>query len=85
MENILLSSAAVGGALFFVAFALCFALVIGIKLIDRREGTQKPCDKKTPPQTAEEKQPEAVYYIVERKRKAPKKGEYSAPKQFSFK
>jgi len=85
MEKLLLSSAGVGGVLFFIAFALCFALVIGIKLIDKKELEKKQPEQKTPPQKEEEPKPETIYYIVERKRKAPKKKEYSAPKQFSFK
>ncbi len=63
-------------------FALCAVIVHSFKLI--LIGWRSFGRQKTPePVLKQEKPPEPVYYLVERKKKRPK-AEYAEPKQINF-
>lgn len=74
--------------MFFAALALCAAFVFMVKFIDgkstlkNRKEENANDEKKEAPE--EEPAPQQIYYIVERKKRAPKK-DYGEPKQISFK
>lgn len=72
------------GALYtFFALLICIVVICGCKLA--RIGF-RTIGKKLPPETPpkEDKPPEPVYYLVERKKKRVKT-EYSDPKRIQFK
>ena len=81
---LLLSIQAWGALYAAILFVICAAAVHIVRLVVFGYGAMK---KKPPENKPEQKAPEkseAVYYIVERKKKRPK-AEYSDPKRFQFK
>lgn len=83
-----LLSSATGGALTVLIFLFCFSAVAFVKLawlgffsINVRKSDEK--EKTENKNEPEVKNSEPVYYIVERKKKIPKKN-YSEPKKISF-
>lgn len=72
-----------GGVVSALLFLICFILVLlcryaRIGYLSTRKQKDKPQEKKPEPKA------EPVYYLVERKRKAPKK-QYGEPKEIKFK
>jgi len=65
-----------------ILFVICFLVVHGVKLalVGLRSLRKKAPEE---PPKAEEKTPEPIYYLVERKKKRSKK-EYSEPKRIDF-
>lgn len=68
----------------FLIFALCFAAVALFRLaaLGFKYARAKP-EKSEKPEMKNEKQPEPIYYIVEKKRA--RKCTYSRPKEIKFK
>lgn len=79
---LLLSVQARGGLWCLFLLIVCAIVVHGVKLAKIGYRT---LGKKLPPEPPKpkEKAPEPVYFLVERKKKRPKK-EYSEPKQITF-
>ncbi len=77
----LLSVQGQGAGWCLVVFLLAFIVALVLKLIAAGYRSYR----KLPPQppSVPEKKPEPVYYIVERKKKRPKK-EFGEPKEISF-
>lgn len=91
--NNLLSSPALGALGLFALFALSFAGVHFVLLMQRGFAPPKETPKETPKERPKEKppeapapskQPETVYYIVERKKRR-QKSDYTEPRQIHFK
>lgn len=68
--------------LLVILFLICFLIVHGIRLamIGLRSLRLKPPEEAKPKQ----KEPEQIYYLVERKKKRSRK-QYTEPKQIDFK
>ncbi len=91
----LLASTLFGGLYLFLLFGICFGCVAGAKALrielKKRETVHtKKSRESDPPATAadqsekhEKKQPQTVYYIVEKKRARPKNN-YGEPKEIKF-
>ena len=82
-DMLILSVQGLGALYVFCSLLICIIVVCGCKLA--KVGL-RTLGKKLPPEAPpkEEKTPEAVYYLVERKKKRVKT-EYSDPKRIQFK
>lgn len=89
----LLASTLFGGLYLFLLFGICFGCVASAKALRRemrkRDAERTKQTKEIEPPTAdqseknEKKQPQTVYYIVEKKRARPKNN-YGEPKEIKF-
>ena len=71
------ASTAIGGLYLLLLFGLCFGAVAGGKALYLAK------HRPAPPPEPKQKQPERVYYLVE-KRRTNAKNAYKAPKEISF-
>ena len=86
--NTLLISFGAGAFALVLIFSLCFLAVHIVKLIKLGWQTQYPAEQANEPKKEDEpkpkeSEPQPVYYIVERKRRA--KTTFSEPKRIDFK
>ncbi len=82
----LLASSLIGGVYLVILFFLCFAAVAGGKAARRYFGArtrqaEKPAEPEKKP---EDKPPQRVYYIVEKKRVKRPASKYGEPKKIRF-
>ncbi len=87
MKNLLLSASLRGGLWLILLFLFCFFGVHLIKLARLGWSQTKAPPSEPKPESKEKQAPakqEPVYYIVERKKRAPKSS-YGPPQPFSFK
>ncbi len=95
MQN-LLSFQSVGGVIVFLLFAVIFIIVHVVKLARLGwllQGKEKPREQAPVPQakpqekekTDDSQKPQPIYYIVERKKRPPKRNyHYDEPKSIRF-
>lgn len=82
--NCLLASTLWGGVYLILLFGICLGSVAGIKLL-LRSAAKKRGEEPLPPAKPEPpKEPEKIYYIVEKKRTRRKTERYGEPKKIRF-